>query len=319
MLDFLAPLWNLIVYNPMLNALLFLYSILGNYGFAIVAFTLAVALITAPLRIKSQTAMRQQQIKTAELKPKLDEIKKKYKDNPQQLQAAQMKLYQEHGLANPLNSGCLLQLLPFPIFIGLYNVITAVMGQQPEQLMQLSQHLYPFFPQAATLVPVRPDFFGLNLASSPLSQNIIVTAVVVGLVVGSQYIQQKMMTLPTAQLDPSQAQMNQSMQLMMPLFFGYIVLNAPTGLSFYWITFAIVGIVQQYLTNGWGSLFGSPATATTAKTKKVVAAVAESSASDNGRESGVVKSVTASSNGNQNSAARSGKSNKGKKNRAKKS
>jgi len=77
MLDFLAPLWNLIVYNPMLNALLFLYSILGNYGLAIVAFTLLVALITAPLRIKSQTAMRQQQIKTAELKPKPDEIKKK--------------------------------------------------------------------------------------------------------------------------------------------------------------------------------------------------------------------------------------------------
>src|SRR5918912_562677 len=146
MLDFLAPLWNGIVYNPMLNALLLIYNFIPNYGIAIVLFTLLVAVLTAPIRIKSQMAMKEQQAKQAALKPKLDEIKKKYKDNPQQLQAAQMKLYQEHGLANPLNSGCLLQLLPFPIFIGLYNVITTVMDDRPEQLLQLSSHLYPFLP-----------------------------------------------------------------------------------------------------------------------------------------------------------------------------
>src|SRR5438093_6183144 len=173
MFDFLAPLWNLIIYTPMLNALLLLYSAIPNYGIAIILFTIIIGLLTMPLRIKSQSAMKQQQAKQALLKPKLDEIKKKYKDNPQQLQAAQMKLYQEHGLVNPLNAGCLLQILPFPIFIAFYNVITTVMGQQPEQLMQLSPHLYPFLPQLSRLLPVNPDFFGLNLASSPSTQGII--------------------------------------------------------------------------------------------------------------------------------------------------
>ncbi len=254
MFDFLAPLWNLIIYNPMLNALLLIYSFIPNYGVAIVIFTLIIAGLTMPLRIKSQQSMRAQQEKQAVLKPKLDELKKKYKDNPQALQQAQMKLYQEEGLVNPLNSGCLLTLIPFPIFIGLYSVITSVMGSTPETLLQLSSHVYPFFPKAGTLVPVNPDFFGLNLAASPQSQGLLITVVMVGLVVGVQYIQQKMMTMPTATMDPQAAAMNQQMQLIMPIFFGWIVLGTPAGLSLYWITFGLLTVVQQGFTTGWGPL-----------------------------------------------------------------
>jgi YidC/Oxa1 family membrane protein insertase len=51
--------------------------------------------------------------------------------------------------------------------------------------------------------------------------------------------------------------MNQSMSLMMPLFIGYISLSFPIGLSLYWIVFNIVGIIQQYMTSGWGTLLTS--------------------------------------------------------------
>src|SRR5581483_3095930 len=142
-MEIIGILFNLIVYNPMLNALLWLYSIIPNYGIVIIIFTILIGTATAPFRIKSQQSMKKQQEKMAALKPKLDEIKKKYKDNPQQLQAAQMKLYQEHGVANPFNAGCLFILLSFPIFIGLYQVINGVMADRPEQLMALSQHIYP--------------------------------------------------------------------------------------------------------------------------------------------------------------------------------
>ena len=77
------------------------------------------------------------------------------------------------------------------------------------------------------------------------------------LVLATTFIQQKMMTVPNA--DPQSAQMNQSMQLMMPLFIGYISLSFPVGLSLYWIVFNVIGIIQQYMNNGWGSLLaGTP-------------------------------------------------------------
>ncbi len=265
-MDFLTPLWNLIIYDPMLNSLLFLYSIVQNYGLAIILFTVIIGALTMPLRIKSQAAMKQQQAKTARIQPRLEELKKKYKNDPQALQQAQMKLYQEEGLVNPFNMGCLLTLLPFPIFIGLYGVITAVMGSTPEQLLQLSQHLYPFFPQAGSLVPVNPNFLLLNLAAVPSSAYGLtspITIIIVLLVVGSSWIQQKIMTPATASLDPQQAAMNNQMQLITPVIFGFFVVNAPVGLSVYWITFGLMTIVQQLITGGTGSirnLFGQSGT-----------------------------------------------------------
>jgi YidC/Oxa1 family membrane protein insertase len=253
-MDIISFLFNTIVYNPMLNAMLFLYSIIGNYGVAIIVFTLLIGVATMPFRIKSQQSMKAQQEKMAALKPKLDEIKKKYKDNPQQLQQAQMKLYQEHGMANPFNAGCLLTLLPFPIFIGMYQVIIAVMGDRPEQLMQLPQHLYPNFVNVAALIPVKSTFLGLDLGAILSTQNMVIVAVVIALVVGAQFVQTKMMQTPTAALDPQQAQMNQSMTMIMPLMFGFFVYNAPIGLSLYWITFSVIGILQQGLTGGWSGL-----------------------------------------------------------------
>ncbi len=256
-MDFLTPLWNLIIYDPMLNSLLFLYSLVQNYGLAIILFTLIIGGLTMPLRIKSQAAMKAQQAKTARVQPKVEELKKKSKNDPQALQQAQMKLYQEEGLVNPLNSGCLLTLLPFPIFIGLYGVITAVMGATPEQLLNLSQHVYPFFAQAASLIPVNPNFLGLNLAAIPgTAYGFLhpITIAVVLLVVGSSWIQQKIMTPATASLDPQQAAMNNQMQLITPVIFGFFVINAPIGLSVYWITFGLMTIIQQLITGGTASI-----------------------------------------------------------------
>lgn len=253
-MDFIGAIFNLVVYNPMLNAMLFLYQFIPNYGLAIILFTVIVGLLTMPFRIKSQASMRAQQEKMAALKPKLDDIKKKYKDNPQELQKQQMKIYQENGVANPFNIGCLLTLLPFPIFIGMYQVINGVMAERPEQVMQLSQHIYPWFATAAKLIPVNSSFLGLNLGSVLNTQALPIAGVVIALVVGSQFLQTKMMTQPTATLDPQQAQMNQSMQLMMPVMFGFFVWSAPIGLALYWITFSIIGILQQGFTGGWSGL-----------------------------------------------------------------
>jgi len=263
MFDFLAPIWNSLVFNPMVNTLLYIYVVIQNYGLAIIVFTLLVRLITLPFYWQQQKAFKKQQ----DLMKSKDwlEMQKKFAKDKEKLAQEQMRLYREFGV-NPLG-GCLPALIPWPIMIGLYQSITMVMGAQPEQLMDLAKHLYHFWPQLAASVPVRPDFLGLNLAGTPDFADPI-TLIVPALVLGSTFVQQKMMTMPSA--DPQAAQMNQSMQMMMPLFIGYISLSFPVGLSLYWIVFNVVGIIQQYMTTGWGNLFGAqtPATANAAKGKK---------------------------------------------------
>ena len=130
-MEFIGIIFNLFVYNPMLNAMLFLYPFIPNYGVAIIVFTVIVGLLTMPFRIKSQQSMKAQQEKMAALKPRLDEIKKKYKDNPQELPKAADEDVSGERRRQSLQSRLSLTLLPFPIFIGMYQVINGVMAEPP--------------------------------------------------------------------------------------------------------------------------------------------------------------------------------------------
>ncbi len=254
----------------MVNVLLWIYAVLaqfsipGAYGIAIILFTILVRIVTLPFYGQSQKAMKKQQELMQSDAWKA--IQKKHAKDKEKLSQEQMRLYREAGV-NPLG-GCLPALIPWPIMLGLYQSITMVMGAQPEQLMDLAKHLYSFLPALAAAVPVSSEFIGLNLATTPSSWGYIVPA----LVLATTWIQQKMMTVPSA--DPQSAQMNQSMQMMMPLFIGYISLSFPVGLSLYWIVFNVIGIVQQYMSSGWGNLLTgtpfAPATATIGKGKKNV-------------------------------------------------
>jgi YidC/Oxa1 family membrane protein insertase len=101
------------IINPMTNALLWLYSILGNnFVLAIAIFTILIRLVTLPLNLRQQKSS----LKMQEMQPEIQSIQKKYKDNPAKMQEEFQKL----GY-NPAESllGCLPLLLQFPILIGL--------------------------------------------------------------------------------------------------------------------------------------------------------------------------------------------------------
>jgi YidC/Oxa1 family membrane protein insertase len=265
MFDFIAPVWNTFIFNPMVNLLLFIYTLIGNYGVAIIIFTLIVRLVTLPFYWQQQKAMRKQQdlMKSKEWA----EMQKKYAKDKEKIAQEQMRLYRENGV-NPLG-GCLPALIPWPIMIGLYQSVTMVMGAQPEQLMDLAKHLYSQFAVLAQAVPVNPYFLGLNLGGTPQTLGGL-TYLFPILVAAGTWVQQKMVTVPSA--DAQSAQMNQSMQMMMPIMIGWFSLSFPLGLSLYWIVFSVVGIIQQYFQGGWGNLFAgtpfAPATANAPKGKK---------------------------------------------------
>jgi YidC/Oxa1 family membrane protein insertase len=229
-------MWNTLIIDPMVNGLLWLYGLLGNnFTLAITVFTILVRLITLPLTWQQQKSTKVMQ--DLQKSKEWQDLQKKHGKDRQALSQAQMKLYQEKGI-NPL-AGCLPTLIQFPILIGLYQAITKVMATTPLQLFELSQHIYPFLPNASSLIPINNHFLWLNLGQPDpfYALPILVTA--------TTWLQQKLITPPSA--DAQSAQMAQSMAITMPLMFGFFSLSFPSGLSIYFIVSNLVGIAQYAL------------------------------------------------------------------------
>jgi YidC/Oxa1 family membrane protein insertase len=244
-------MWNTIILDPMINALLWIYQFFGAgpnaFGFAIIIFTALIRVITLPLTYKqTKSSMMMAEIQQSK---KWKKIQEKYKDNKQKLQEEQMKLYQELGI-NPLG-GCLPLLIQFPIIIGLYQAIIRTMASAPLQLLDLSSHIYPF--TSSSLIPLNNQFLGyMNLGQPerlPLPF-IPSTVPIIGeglpllaiLVVITSYLQTKITTPPTT--DGQGAAMGQMMSLYMPLFIGYLAYSFASGLALYFVASNLLGIIQ---------------------------------------------------------------------------
>jgi len=247
----MANLWNLIIVDPVLNGLIALSSLLPKaveFGLAIIILTIVVRLILTPLtlrQLKSTKAMQSMQ-------PKIQELQKKYAKNKQKLQQEMMKVYKEAGV-NPI--GCMWPMLvQFPIWIALYQSIMRALATTPENLLDLSRHLYSWQIVSEAL-PLNSHFLGLDLGQSGGEQiGGLVLAILVGV---SMWVQQKMTTAPSA--DPRQQSTSGMMLLMMPFMFGMFCLMFPSGLPLFWLASTVIGIATQYfVTGGWGYLRPSP-------------------------------------------------------------
>ncbi|MBC7234899.1 MAG: membrane protein insertase YidC [Chloroflexi bacterium] len=229
-----GTIWREGLVRPFLNALLFLYAVLGqSFVLAITVFTLALRLITSPLQIKQIRAARKMQ----ELQPQLQELQKRFGGDKERLVREQQKLYREAGV-NPLG-GCLPTLIQLPIWIVLYRSINSILADTPLELMALGKDVYTGFAAVARIVPLQSHFLWLNLAQ-PDPYPIL--PILVG---GTMWLQQRMMTQTTTS-DPQQASMNQTMQIMMPLMFGYFTTQFASGLALYFVISNVVGIVMQW-------------------------------------------------------------------------
>ena len=254
-------MWNTLIIDPMVNTLLWIYSVLGqNFGLAIIVFTILIRLITHPLnvqQIKGSQAMAEMQ-----KSKQWQDIQKKYKDNKEKLQQEQMKLYQEMGV-NPF-SACLPTLIQFPIMIGLYQAIIRALAVTPIQLLDLSKHIYPFI-NASALIPLNRTFLWMDLSQPErlyvFGFGVPILAIIV---VVTSYFQSKLIT-PTAPTGDSSDQSNQmarTMGITMPLFMGYIAYLYSSGLALYFVVSNLIGIVQYAMMGkaNWRALLPSRST-----------------------------------------------------------
>jgi YidC/Oxa1 family membrane protein insertase len=204
--------WFAPIAKVLISYLYVLHGAVGSWGWAIVLLTITVRTLLFPLslqQIKSAAAMRK-------LKPEMDALNERYKDDPTQRAVALQELWRKNKVANPL-VGCFPVLLQMPVWFALYTAL------------QTAVELYhtPFGPLIRDLASRDPYF---------------VIPVVLG---GSSFFQQKLMP---PQGDPAQQKM---MLYMLPAIFTAMMLFLPAGLGVYMLTNTWLGIGQQVLVERW--------------------------------------------------------------------
>ena len=257
--ELLGWLFNYGLVIPLTNGLVLISRVsFGNFGVAIIIFTLVMRAATWPLTRQQFRATRAM----AQIQPQIQELQKKHKD-PRRRSEETMKLYREAGF-NPL--GCVWPMLvQFPIWIALYQSIRFTLSSTPEHLLDLSQQLYPWS-YLRTAVPLENHFLGLDLGQP----DPFIMPLLVGV---SMWVQQRMTTPVSASADPQQQQINNTLQWMMPLMFAFFTLQFPSGLAVYWVATNVIGIALQYLYMGrrisWRQVFSFGPAAAPAPTPAV--------------------------------------------------
>lgn len=214
-----------IIANPMGQLMLWLYNFIGDYGYAIVAFTLITKVILLPINIKQTQSTKRMN----EMQPKMKALQEKYKNDKTKMNEKLMELYKEEKY-NPA-SGCLPSLIQLPIVIALFNVlrypVKYVFGTDAAYAQIAKGFLWM---TDIGLVETKATLLMVGTFAIP------VLAIISGV---TTYIQMKMISPSTK--DPTQ----QSMTNMMPIMFAFITYTVPAGLAIYWIVGNIFTIIQQ--------------------------------------------------------------------------
>jgi len=201
--------WFTFLSRPFFRVMLAIYNFVGNWGWAIIIFTLLVKLVLFPLSYKGMMSMQ----KLKDLAPKMKEIKERYGKDPAKMNQQMMELYKKHG-ANPMG-GCLPMLLQIPVFFALYRVLLNADELQGAPwilwITDLSRH-DPYY--------ILPILMGATM-----------------------FIQQQI--TPNTMTDPLQQKIFKWFPVLMTFFF----LTFPSGLVLYWLTNNILSIAQQVFIN----------------------------------------------------------------------
>lgn len=213
--------WFAFIARPLLELMILLNKLTGNYGWSIILLTVGVRLVFYPINKRQALAMKAMQ----KIQPELKKIQEKFKDDREKLNREVMEVYRRHKV-NPL-AGCLPMLLQLPVFLGLYNAL----------MQSIELRHAPFLGWITDLS--QPDRLGSLAIPFVHPPGVPVLTILMG---ASMVIQQKMM--PAAG-DPAQ----QRMMMLMPVVFTVMFVNFPSGLVLYWFASNVMSIGQQYLTN----------------------------------------------------------------------
>jgi len=233
----LRPIQNVLEY-----IVVFLYkNIIANYGIVIILLTLIVRIVLVPLTMSQTKSMAKMQ----KIQPELKELQKKYKDDKQKLQQETMEFYRKNNV-NPL-AGCLPLLLQMPVFFALFRalrnpseIVTNILGNFTIDGVAngIKTGLAGFSTAGEfTIMGVANpnyNFLWMNLNEKDPWYILVI------LMVATMFLTTRMTTT-----DPKQSKI----MYIMPVVFGIISFQFPSGILVYWVTSNIWGIGQQWVVN----------------------------------------------------------------------
>ena len=219
--------WFYFLTKPFFYAISWLFGVVGNFGLAIIGFTIIVRLLLFPLANKSYKSMA----KMRHLAPKIQKMREDYGDDRQRLNKEMMELYKREKV-NPA-AGCLPILLQIPVFFALYKVL----------YVSIEMRHAPFFGWIQDLSAIDPtsifNLFGLlpyPVEFMPQFLSIGIWPILMGI---SMAVQMRLNPPPP---DPIQAKIFQ----WMPVFFTFLLAGFPAGLVIYWTWNNVLSIAQQW-------------------------------------------------------------------------
>jgi len=205
--------WFTFIAKPLFVVLKYFNGSVRNYGWSIIIITVIIKAFFAPLTHKSQKSMKRMQ----KLAPKVNELKEKYKGDPQRQNREMMDLYKKERV-NPMG-GCLPMVIQIPVFIALYNVLN--------NSIELRQ---------------APFVWWLHDLSS--KDPYYVLPVLMGL---SMLVMQRM--TPTT-MDPKQ----NKIMMMMPVIMTFMFIGLPSGLVLYFTVSNLLSMAQQLYINKYSKV-----------------------------------------------------------------
>jgi YidC/Oxa1 family membrane protein insertase len=216
--------WFYFITKPFFYAIDWLFKFTGNFGIAILIFTFALKLAFFPLANKAYKSMSRMRI----LGPKMTEIRERYKEEPQKMQAEMMALYKTEKV-NPA-SGCLPIVIQIPVFFALYKVL----------FVTIEMRHAPFFGWIRDLSAPDPtnvfNLFGMIPFDPPHFLHLPAWALIMGV---TMFLQQRLNPQPP---DPIQAKVF----AWMPVIFTFMLASFPAGLVIYWSWNNLLSVAQQW-------------------------------------------------------------------------
>ncbi|HEY3950476.1 membrane protein insertase YidC [Phenylobacterium sp.] len=221
--------------RPIYLFLTFIYQRVGTFGVAILMLTVVVRLAFFPIANKQYESMT----KMKKVQPLMEELRRRFKDDPAKQQQEIMALYQREKV-NPL-AGCLPILLQIPVFYSLYKVLN----------ISIEMRHAPFlaFNDLSARDPTTIwNLFGAipwNPAHAPLIGGILDTSLHIGILPLAYGFTMFLTTSmsPQTGVDPTQQRIFQ----LMPLFFMFIMAPFAVGLLIYWTWSNVLTTLQQYV------------------------------------------------------------------------
>lgn len=239
----MGTLFNVFIYDPIYNLLIFIYNIIPDFGIAIIIITILIKFLLIPLSKKQIESQKKMQV----LQPKIKEIQAKYKNDKEKQSRAMIELYKE-SKANPF-SGCLPMIIQLVFLIAIYRVLFNISSAG---LVVSQSDLYAFIPNPGQInkmfvgiidLSSAIDFAKIGLSSLPHIALVILAA-------GAQFVQTKMMMakqpVRKAGTEPDFSEiMMKQMLFLGPLLTLFIGIKFPAGLALYWFVSTVFMILQQ--------------------------------------------------------------------------